>query len=256
MSQFEQSFEDYKSQCISDLMSLQPEFIKLYDIDNYENWFYDHGIGVFHFKSNNGKNLYFKYIDVGSFSTKANTWKWSWDNKTTPKHVCRDLEKVRTFGRSNNFVLLKTGLFEGDEYTGWEMTAISAKLLNAIGSYRIPTEHLFVYFIFTNELTQKQYDELKDKYANCDKHISDRVAFVCQHLINNVSIGFHEAFDSDQAIESDDDLQAWCDECEKIRLKEDGWTDDAMAFANIKVVCNQCYFEIKERNQKDDGSKA
>jgi len=24
-----------------------------------------------------------------------------------------------------------------------------------------------------------------------------------------------------------------------------------MAFAEIKVVCNQCYFEIKDRNQRD-----
>jgi hypothetical protein len=250
MSQLEQDFETYKNECVTDLMSLQPEFISLYDIDSYENWFYDDSVGAFHFKSDDGRNLYFKYIDVGSFSTKANTWNWSWDNKTTPKHVCRDLEKVRTFGASNNYEPLTTGLFEGDEYTGWEMTAISASLLNAIGSYRVPSEHLFIYFIFTNELTQEQYDELKHKYANCDKHISDRVAFVCQHLINNVSIGFQEAFDSDQFIEPDDDLQAWCDECEKIRLKEGKWTDDAMAIANIKVVCNQCYFEIKEKNQR------
>lgn len=32
-------------------------------------------------------------------------------------------------------------------------------------------------------------------------------------------------------------------------VKADGWTDEAMTFAKIKVVCNQCYIEIKERNQ-------
>ena len=132
------------------------------------------------------------------------------------------------------------------------MTAISAKLLNTIGSYRIPYEHLFIYFIFTNELTQEEFEGLKDKYANCDKHISDRVAFVCHHLIKNTGIGFHEAFDSDPAVEGDDEYQAWCNECEEIRLKEGEWTDEATAFANIKVVCNQCYFEIKERNQTDE----
>ncbi len=252
MSASKQNFENYKSQCVTDLMSLQPEFIKLYDINSYENWFYDHGIGAFHFKSDNGRNLYFKYVDVGSFSTKTNTWNWSWDNNTTPKHVRSALEKVKTFGTNNNFEQLTKGLFEGDEYTGWEMTAISAKLLNMIGAYSIPQEHLTIYFIFTNELTGKEYEELKEKYASCDTHISDRVAFVCQHLINNTAIGFNEAFDSDPAIEQDDEYQAWCDECEKIRFKEDGWTDEAMAFANIKIVCNQCYFDIKERNKADE----
>lgn len=77
--------------------------------------------------------------------------------------------------------------------------------------------------------------------------MSDRAAFVCQHLLDEKSIGFNEAFETDPAIEEDDDYQAWCDECEKVRLKAGEWTDSAMTFANIKVVCNQCYFEIKGR---------
>jgi hypothetical protein len=251
MASTEQDFEDYKNQCVADNMLLQPEFIKLYDIDSYKRWFYDHSIGAFHFKSDNGRNLYFKYIDVGSYSTKTNTWNWSWNNKTTPKHVTRALEKVKFFGIENHFEQLTNGLIDGDEYTGWEMTAISSKLLSTIGAYRVPHEHLFIYFIFTNELTQEEYDELKDKYANCDRHISDRVAFVCQHLIKNNSIGFNEAFDSDPSIEAEDDHQAWCNECEKIRLIEGEWTDKAIAVADIKVVCDQCYFEIKERNHRE-----
>ncbi|GAA3977411.1 DUF6882 domain-containing protein [Mucilaginibacter dorajii] len=244
-----QSFEDYKDNCVADLTSLQPEFIKLHDVNAYEDWFYDHGTGAFHFKSISGKNLYFKYVDVGSFSTKTNTWNWAWDNPTTPKHVSRALEKVKDFGAIHNFEQLTTGLFEGDEYTGWEMTAIALKLLNAIGAYQVPHEHLFIYFIFTNELTQEQCDALKDKYIECDNHVSARTAFVCQHLITNTCAGFNEAFDSDPAIETEDEHQAWCNKCEKTRLKEGEWTEEAMAFANIKVVCDQCYFEIKERNQ-------
>jgi hypothetical protein len=247
MSHLKQNFGDYKNQCVKDIMSLQSEFMKLYDIDGYEEWFYDHDIGAFHFKSTDGRNLYFKYVDVGSFSTKTNTWKWSWDNETTPKHVSKPLEKVRIYGLSNNFSQLTEGLTDGDEYTGWEMTSVSAKLLNVIGAYRVPQEHLFIYFIFTNELTHDEYEELKNKYTTCNAHISDRIAFVCQHLLNDTSKGFHEPFDSDSSIEQEDDYQAWCDQCEKIRLQEGEWTETAMAFADIKIVCNQCYFAIKER---------
>ena len=46
----------------------------------------------------------------------------------------------------------------------------------------------------------------------------------------------------------DDDFQGWCTECETVRQQNDGWTDESMAFANIKVVCEECYFEIKEIN--------
>ena len=148
----------------------------------------------------------------------------------------------------NNFESLTNGYFEGDEYTGWEMTAISARLLNTIGTYRIPQEHLFIYFIFTNELTQTEYDRLKEQYVNCDEHLSDRLAFVCQHLLDGTSPGFHEAFDSDPTVDEDDDYQAWCDKCEKVRSEEGEWTDVAMVFSDPKIVCNQCYFSIKARN--------
>lgn len=244
-------FEDYSNDTLQEMIPLQDEFMKLYDISGYENWFYDHGVGAFQFKSDDGRSLYFRYVDVGSFSTKKNTWNWSWDNLTTPALVSKRLTKVKTFGTENNFEQLTTGLFEGDEYTGWALTAISAKLLSAIGMYRVPSEHLFIYFIFTNELTQDEFDALKDKTVECQTHQADRVAFVCNHLVKNDNLGFNEAFESDPEfeLEEDDEYQAWCDECEKARLATDGWNDESMALANIKVVCESCYFEIKERNQ-------
>jgi len=230
-------------------MPLQDEFMKSYDIESYEDWFYDHGIGVFQFKSHRGENLYFKYIEVGSFSTNTNTWNWSWDNNSTPMRVRYGIEQIKEFGEANQFDKLTKGLFEGDEYTGWAMTAIANRLLGSIGSYRVPQDHLFIYFIFTKELNQGEYHTLKKNLILCDRHESGRIAFVCQHLIQNPRSGFHEAFESNPLFEPDDDYQAWCDECENIRMKEGEWNNASMAFANIKLVCNQCYFEIKARNQ-------
>lgn len=172
MSMAKYNFEDYKNNCFEEIQSLQDEFIRLYDINSYENWFYDHGIGVFNFKSDDGRNLYFKYVDVGSFSTINNTWNWSWDNKSTPYNVKRGLEKVIAFGELYGFEQLTQGLINGDEYTGWDSTVITAKLLSALGMYRIPSEHLFIYFIFTSELNEVEYNALKDKLLKCKKHES------------------------------------------------------------------------------------
>jgi hypothetical protein len=47
----------------------------------------------------------------------------------------------------------------------------------------------------------------------------------------------------------DDDFQAWCYECEKVRVEHDGWNDESMEFSDIKLVCEKCYFEIKESNK-------
>ena len=63
--------------------------------------------------------------------------------------------------------------------------------------------------------------------------------------------GFEEAFETYRGMElnEEDDFQAWCSECEKERLKTDGWNDESMEFAKIKLVCERCYFEIKEINE-------
>ncbi len=214
MSQSTQNLDSFSTECLKHLSAIQDEFMRLYDISSYEHWYHD--IGAFHFKSDDGRNLYFKYIDIGSYSTKRNTWMWSWENNTTPKHVARGLEKVRAFGEENNYNDLCQGLLEnGDDYTGWALTAITARLLNAIRAYRIPQQHLFIYFVFTNELTQEEYDELKDKYIQCATHRTSRVAFVCQHLNKDKYTGFHEAFESNPLIELDDDYQAWCDDAKR-----------------------------------------
>jgi hypothetical protein len=71
---------------------------------------------------------------------------------------------------------------------------------------------------------------------------------VCQHLNETNRVGFEEAFATypGMPLEEDDDLQAWCDECEKERLRTDGWNDESMEFAKIKLVCERCYFSIKD----------
>ena len=76
-----ESFEEFTKECTKQISSLQDEFRKLYDLNSYERWHFDEDFGVFHFESDDGRQLYFKYSLVGSFSEKTSTWKWSWDNE-------------------------------------------------------------------------------------------------------------------------------------------------------------------------------
>jgi len=39
---------------------------------------------------------------------------------------------------------------------------------------------------------------------------------------------------------------------EKERVKADGWNDVSMEYAQIKLVCERCYFEMKDLNLKDN----
>ncbi len=243
----ERSYEEFKNSCLKGISELQEEFTNLYNLNDYPEWYYDHDLGIFTFKFES-KNLYFKYVDVGSFSRKAKTWFWAWANSDTPQHVTRGLEKVKQLGEEKNFSELTTDLLEGDEYTGWALTAITAKLLNGIGIYRAVSDELEMYFVFKNEIGQEQFNDIKGNKVLCDCHGPGKPAFICQHIIAKTGEGFNEAFPSDpEDLDEEEEYMAWCDDCEKEWLKKEEWNKESMAFADFRVVCNECYFDWKER---------
>ena len=239
----------YKEDCIQAFHELQDEFIKQYNVDNHTSWHYDHGLRIFTLGFE-GHSHYFEYVDVGSYSNESNTWKWSWDNEHTPDHVKVGMDKIPDFGRKHNYEELTTGLLEGEREIGFEMTSIANQLINGFGAYRAVSSHLDIYFLFTREIEEEKYKKLKRKYVDCGEHGSRRIAYVCQHLMKGKLTGFEEAFPTTPNMElhEDDDFQAWCDECEKVRLKYDGWNKKSEKFAQIKLICEKCYFEIKEFN--------
>ncbi len=63
-------------------------------------------------------------------------------------------------------------------------------------------------------------------------------------------VGFYEPFDSDpNKIYANDELNAWCDACDEVLWKVGEWNEDTEAFASIKLVCDKCFFKMKELNQ-------
>ena len=243
-------FNRFAQACADKLKVLQENFQNDYDVDWYDNWFYNQATGLLTF-STGDVELNFRYFDVGSFSEKSNTWKWSWDNDTTLENVKRQTSIIREFGLKSNFSKLTTGYFPSDEFEAWEFTAIAAHLTNAIGVYRpVSDRQLQIFLVITEFIDNETAKRIKDKYIRCKNHEYRRAAFVCKHLNFKSKVGFNEAFETfeDMELSEDDDFQAWCDKCEVIRQEEDEWNERSMAFAAIKVVCEKCYFEMKELN--------
>ena len=125
-------YNSFAAACVEELKILQYNFQNEYDVDWYDNWFYNQSTGLLTF-STGDQELNFKYFDVGSFSEKSNTWKWSWDNDSTLDNVKENATTVKEFGQRLNFSKLITGYFISDEFEAWEFVAIAAKLTNGIG---------------------------------------------------------------------------------------------------------------------------
>lgn len=79
----------------------------------------------------------------------------------------------------------------------------------------------------------------------CPRHGSGTLTYVCNHLRGGVACGYCPS-DSDP---DDPYPDAWCGRCEEVRIEEGGaWNDTSEAFAEIQLLCSQCYDETKARN--------
>lgn len=86
----------------------------------------------------------------------------------------------------------------------------------------------------------------KDSIMECGRHGDRKPAFICKHLQYGEQVGF---FEPDDAPEPDWPFKnAWCSECEAVAMEQGGWNDISEAFAQVMIICEGCYEEIRQRN--------
>lgn len=90
-----------------------------------------------------------------------------------------------------------------------------------------------------------------DKTIHCSKHGQRVATFVCHHLAHSANRGFNIGINPEYA--DDPFPDAWCDECEQ-KFEEAGgeWNDEAEEFADIRLICCDCYVAARLRNQEEE----
>ena len=98
------------------------------------------------------------------------------------------------------------------------------------------------------EITESN-DLYHDDTVHCDRHGDRRKAYVCSHLLHGARLGF---ISSPGEEETNPHPDAWCSACEGIRQQYGGeWNPESEKLITVKLVCGDCYEEIKERNRTD-----
>ncbi len=79
----------------------------------------------------------------------------------------------------------------------------------------------------------------------CNQHGKSSCAVVCQHLIKTSGepLGFVENSSEPG------DYQGWCNACEELYLQELDLTEKFKEFNGMSVVCEKCYFEIRDNHE-------
>ena len=83
---------------------------------------------------------------VGSQSEAHGTFLWAWANAAIPAQARRGLEKVRAFGERNGLDLLTIPEWGGSRSEGLEMSAVTARLLDAAGIWIETTGDITLFF--------------------------------------------------------------------------------------------------------------
>ena len=90
---------------------------------------------------------------------------------------------------------------------------------------------------------------MKEIYCNIHGN-QMKYAIVCQHLFeclrSQKKVGFCVPWEE---IKEGEPKEAWCDNCHKILDQERGWNDTSEAAADFKLICSDCYADIRDLNE-------
>jgi hypothetical protein len=81
----------------------------------------------------------------------------------------------------------------------------------------------------------------------CDTHGECFRTYVCTHLLGeSAGLGFNR----NEPDEADPFPDAWCDDCEIIRIAHDGWDEESEKLVQISLLCSGCYERARIRNTR------
>jgi hypothetical protein len=109
-----------------------------FGIGEFERYDYDLHSGRFWWSDAGVPKVEAHIVIVGSISTKSNTWLWSWANSHLDDVRTPEIEQVREYGIQHGVLQLTEPKWPAEEIDGWEMTSISARLLESTAAYRSP----------------------------------------------------------------------------------------------------------------------
>lgn len=132
-------FESFIEQATKYLQSANDKNKRLFGIGDYARFEYDLFRNEIWWSDINEPKVRAKVTIVGSISTMSGTWLWSWANPHFNDVEIGPIHAVRDFGEKEDITKLIEERWSAEEIDGWEMTSVSARLLEAQGAYKSPS---------------------------------------------------------------------------------------------------------------------
>ncbi len=137
----EQTFDAYVEEAYAWLLDRQAELEERYHIGtgHYDDFWYEQHVGYLQFLIEDTVEIEFPIIFIGSWNNQRESYMWSWANEYTIQErrdeglPLRELADIT--GKS---IFTYESPFDCDEQMAWQLAAMAARHLGAIGVYRAP----------------------------------------------------------------------------------------------------------------------
>ncbi|KAB2925541.1 MAG: hypothetical protein F9K30_07740 [Dechloromonas sp.] len=135
-------FEQFLKSALAELWEKQDRLESEHGFASYSRWFFDQQTEKLEmFDAKDQKAVVADVIDIGSYASNSNTWKWAWSNDSVLPSLREKSESLKALAD-----LTGIGLFTSEEafsveneHMAWELVAMSVRHLNAIGAYKAPS---------------------------------------------------------------------------------------------------------------------
>jgi hypothetical protein len=145
----EQEFQDVLRQANWAMRGQNEENRKALQLDSYHRYDWDQWRGELVFSSGGTPKVVAKIQIVGTLGAKSNAWIWAWANPGYLAAVRQAVLLTKQFGEERAITRLFTPKWAAKESDAWEMTALTCKLADAKGAYKISGQDSFTFVIFT-----------------------------------------------------------------------------------------------------------
>ena len=140
-------YDDWCEEAFAAFTAKQKRMEEAYSLGSWARYDYDADACTLTFSDDKGLRVVADIQVVGTIG--QDDWMWGWANANWPRQSTDVMRQVRQFGVDNGVEELATDLLHGDDLDGlgWMLTAIAARVLDAEGAYRAPTDVGAVYLL-------------------------------------------------------------------------------------------------------------
>jgi hypothetical protein len=137
----DQEFERFVQAAILELSQKQDWLTAEYGLGGYARWDLDEETGTLAFFDAGGrKTVRADVIPIGSYASNAGTWQWAWSNQSILPDARKKAEPLKELAAVTGFPMFAEGAaISVDEHMAWELAAVGARHLDAVGVYRAPS---------------------------------------------------------------------------------------------------------------------